>query len=224
MAKNRYERPRALPGTCGPCTTGIREQPVGRPGPEAGPRWLRGSRWGAGLLIGLVTAAWTALALVVHWIWYPTFAVADGWRFAFRGCGVGLLGVGIPLYVSFAVYFARRSRRGALVTTGPYARLRHPLYAVWIFLLVPGVVLLVGSWFLLTVPPVTYLAARAFIPLEEAELEKRYGNLFREHRRHTGRLVPSLGHGELRGKQGAPQGEDATVCQGRERQNERSHS
>jgi len=221
MAKNRYERCKALPGTCGPCAAGSRERPVGRPGLEAGARWLRGFRWGAGPQIGLVTAAWTGLVLTLHWIFHPTFAVTGGWRSAFRPCGIGLLGVGVPIYAALAVYFARHHRRGRLVTTGAYAYMRHPLYAVWVFLLAPGAALLVGSWLLLSVPPAMYVAARLFIPREEVELEERYGNLFREYRQRTGRLVPRFG---LRRKQDAHQGEDASVRPGGQRQSGRGRS
>jgi protein-S-isoprenylcysteine O-methyltransferase Ste14 len=217
MAKNRHERPRALPGICGPCAAGRRARPVGRPGLTASAGRERRSRWGVGPQIGLVTAAWTGLALVVHWTFYPTFAVTGGLRLAFRACGLGLLGVGIPVYAALAMHFARHSREGALVTTGPYARVRHPLYAVWVFLLVPGAALLVGSWLLLSVPLVMYVAARVFIPSEEVELEKRYGDLFREYRRRTGRFVPRRG---LRRKQDANQGADASVCRGEQRQSE----
>ncbi len=153
---------------------------------------MRRSRWGAGPQIALVTAAWTGLALVVHWVFYPTFAVAGAWRSVFRVSGLGLLGVGVVIYVAVAVHFGRRRRREGLVTTGPYAYVRHPLYAVGFLFLAPGVILLVGSWLLLSVPPVMYLAARVFTPKEEAELDDRYGEPFRQYRRCTGRFVPSL--------------------------------
>ena len=153
---------------------------------------MRRFHWGVGPQIGLVTAAWAGLALVGHWAFYPTFAVPGGLRLAFRACGLGLLGVGIPVYTVVAIHFGRRVRRKTLVTTGPYAYVRHPLYAVGIFLLAPGAVLLVGSWLLLSVPPVMYLAARVFIPREEAALAQHYGASFRQYRRRTGRFVPRI--------------------------------
>lgn len=200
MANNRYERPRTLPGTCGPCTAGSREQRVRKRGLEAGARTTRRSRWGVGPPIGLITAAWAGLALIIHWATYPAFAIPDGWRPAFRACGLGLLGMGVPAYAVLAIYFAHCSKRAALIQTGPYARVRHPLYAVWVFFLVPGAALLAGSWLLLSVPPVMYLAARVFIPREEAELEDRYGELYREYRLRTGRLLPKFRGRKPRGK------------------------
>jgi protein-S-isoprenylcysteine O-methyltransferase Ste14 len=134
---------------------------------------------------------------------YPAFAVSAELYSALRVCGLGLLCIGVPVYVVFAVRFARSSRDGALVTTGPYARVRHPLYAVWIFLLVPGAALLVGSWLLLSVPPVMYVAARVFLPSEEAGLENRHGDVFREYRCHTGRLLPTFGRQGPRDKPNA---------------------
>jgi len=172
---------------------------------------MRRSRWGVGPPMALVTGVWTAVALAVHWFWYPTFAVPSGLRWAFRACGAGLLGVGVPVYLALAVYFSRRSRRGDLVRTGPYARVRHPLYALWVFILTPGAVLLVGSWLLLSVPVVMYVAARALVPREEAELEERYGESFREYRRRSGRLIPRF---RRRGPLGERSGRDGEAPSG----------
>ena len=56
--------------------------------------------------------------------------------------GTGLLAVGIMVYVNSLRKFNAGYKSGELVTTGPYAVVRHPIYATWILLICPGTVLL----------------------------------------------------------------------------------
>ncbi len=148
------------------------------------------SRWGVGLPIALVTLAWAGGAYGVHLAWYPVFAAEGTLRYALAGVGGGLIVIGLPLYVWALRHFNRARRAGAIATTGPYARCRHPIYATWIFLIVPGVCLLTGSWLVLTTPLVMYLAARLLVGREERAMEARFGQAWRAYRERTGRFWP----------------------------------
>jgi uncharacterized protein len=77
-----------------------------------------------------------------------------------------------------------------LVTTGPYARARHPLYAIGVFLLAPGVALLLRSWLLLSVPVVMYAVIRVLLPHEESELLAVFGRKYQKYMKETGALFP----------------------------------
>ena len=82
--------------------------------------------------------------------------------------------------------------KNALVTTGPFARVRHPIYAL-------QVVMLAGAVFLL--PTVCSLGLLAFHLVcvwlkavdEEAYLTATHGESYRAHIARTGRLFPKLG-------------------------------
>ena len=151
------------------------------------------SAWGAGLPIGLVTAGWWVVTLLGHWLWYPSYSVRGGLRVAFAAAGALLLVVGLSLYVLSVRYF-RSHRPHGLVTTGPYAYVRHPLYALWVFLLVPGLALVGGSWLFLTVPPVMYAATGLFVREEEARLCARHGQPYVEYKARTRALLPAFGN------------------------------
>jgi protein-S-isoprenylcysteine O-methyltransferase Ste14 len=114
-------------------------------------------------------------------------------RYVLAAVGSGLVLAGVPLYVWGLRVFRRAWGQGELATTGPYARCRHPIYATWIFLIVPGVCLLTGSWLVLTAPLAMYAAARLFVWKEEADLERRFGEAYRAWRRRTGAFVPRGG-------------------------------
>jgi len=77
-----------------------------------------------------------------------------------------------------------------LVTGGPYAWVRHPLYTNGLALFL-GLALMQASWFgLLTTFVALVGIAVVVIPREERALEARFGAQFRAYRARTGRLVP----------------------------------
>ena len=78
-----------------------------------------------------------------------------------------------------------------LIRTGPYSRLRHPIYSGLILATV-GTVLVIGQWRcvvgLCLVLAGYYFKARK----EEAMLGQQFGDAFLEHKKHTGFLIPRL--------------------------------
>lgn len=80
--------------------------------------------------------------------------------------------------------------RQELVTSGPYAFVRHPLYAAFLIMLT-STGLLSSNWFIgvvgvLLIASITVVR----IPAEEALLEGRFGECYREYRRRTPALLP----------------------------------
>ena len=78
-----------------------------------------------------------------------------------------------------------------LVTDGPYARVRHPLYSAHT-LFNAGMVLVSASWilllFLIIAIPFTYWR----LSKEEEMLIEQFGDQYREYIKRTGRLFPKL--------------------------------
>ncbi len=77
-----------------------------------------------------------------------------------------------------------------LVTTGPYRYVRHPLYVAFLLMLT-STGLLSSNWFIgvvgvLLIASITVVR----IPAEEAQLEGRFGERYREYRRRTPALLP----------------------------------
>lgn len=80
----------------------------------------------------------------------------------------------------------------ALVTTGPYRWVRHPLYTTGVTLLL-AIGLMAGNWFILLFVLIAIVALRlAVIPLEERELLIKFGDEYRAYVRRTGRLWPRI--------------------------------
>lgn len=116
---------------------------------------------------------------------------------AAAGCTLGITALGLIVWTQEAMGAAWRTdpapaAAGALVTSGPFALVRHPAYvamlatALGAAALSPGAVTLAGGALLLGA---LMLTAR----LEEAELAARYGDAYAEYRARVGRFVPGMG-------------------------------
>lgn len=80
----------------------------------------------------------------------------------------------------------------ALVTRGPYRRIRHPIYAAFIaimFLLLP----LSANWVLALAGLLLVVSIAAVrIPIEESQLDGRFGPEWKRYRGQTGCLLPRI--------------------------------
>jgi len=150
------------------------------------------NRWGVGLQWALPTTVYFVAAVIVHFSAYPRFAIAQLSPTACAGAGVPLILLGACTYAAAFVSLRRGLRKGTLVTHGLYAVTRHPLYASSILLILPGVALVFGSWLLLPMPVVAYVAFRVFLSAEEEDLHKQYGDDFARYRDTTNALFPTL--------------------------------
>ncbi len=136
---------------------------------------------------------------VLLWIVQPRWMAWSAWPLpvALRWAGV-LLGLAV-LPVVWRVFVALGSnvsetvltkREHALVTTGPYAYVRHPLYACGIGMFL-AMGLMAANLFILFMAASALAAILAVvIPREEAHLIDRFGDAYIDYRRRTGRLLP----------------------------------
>ncbi|MAN96226.1 MAG: hypothetical protein CME08_04490 [Gemmatimonadetes bacterium] len=76
-----------------------------------------------------------------------------------------------------------------LVTHGPYRWIRNPLYTA-AGLLFTGLGLVAASWFLIGAAAVAVALVRLRLPKEEAQLEARFGQEYRDYVSRTGRFLP----------------------------------
>ena len=115
---------------------------------------------------------------------------------ALAGAGV-LLFLGLVVYAlgTFSVYKAIDA--GQLATRGIFAVVRHPLYAAWVWCIVPGLALMQGTLLALLTPVVAGVFYWLCIPHEEAWLLSRFGEQYRQYCRSVGGIVPKLSRGRL---------------------------
>lgn len=79
-----------------------------------------------------------------------------------------------------------------LVTRGPYRWLRHPVYVGFVVTML-GVGLLAADWVIGGSGLLLTLAIPVLrVPVEEAEMEERFGEEYREYRARTGAFLPRV--------------------------------
>jgi protein-S-isoprenylcysteine O-methyltransferase Ste14 len=118
--------------------------------------------------------------------------------FDLRLVGVVLLWIGIALALwarwHLGQYWSGRitiKEGHKLIRTGPYARLRHPIYT-GLVLAASGTAIEKDQWRCVAAVGVILLGFWIKARREEALLNKEFGAEFDEHRRSTGFLLPKL--------------------------------
>ena len=80
-------------------------------------------------------------------------------------------------------------RPTALMTTGPFARSRNPVYLA-VLLLLLGIGVAVGTWPFLVIPVLVWIMLAAFhVPREEAILAAEFGEAYGQYRAKVPRWV-----------------------------------
>lgn len=146
---------------------------------------------------------WAGWLVLVPVVIYPLFNWLDALHLPFPNW-LRWLGGLVFLLGDLLFYWTRRTlgrawsgdqgvdQEAAFVSSGPYRRIRHPMYAS-MFLITIGMSLLaanllVGLPYLLLV----WVMYARWVEVEEAELQQKYGAAYGEYMQLTGRLVPKM--------------------------------
>ena len=152
--------------------------------------------WGYAVVRGVASLALIAFLVLfgINPPWMEVLAVPlpDWLRWA-----------GVPLgAVSFALYGWSQAALGSawsphlqtrekqsLVASGPYARVRHPVYLALLGFLV-AIALVSANWFFIALLLVSIVVLALRIPKEEQMMIEEFGDEYREYIQRTGGLLP----------------------------------
>ncbi|HTT66382.1 MAG TPA: isoprenylcysteine carboxylmethyltransferase family protein [Bryobacteraceae bacterium] len=145
----------------------------------------RRARWG----VALQGIGYTLLWQGAFWTRSPAL-----WQ---TGTSIVLLAVAGVLSWSAAVVLGRQLRVDAaltadhqLVRSGPYRAVRHPIYTSMLGVLL-GTGILIAPWYLLLAGLAVFLSGTEIrMRVEDALLESRFGEEFRNYRRAVRGLIP----------------------------------
>ena len=105
----------------------------------------------------------------------PTLLAVDGSSGPTRAIAILALAVGALAWAWSVGLILSRVPREELITTGPYAIVKHPLYTSVGLLVVPALGVLLGTWLGAIIGLAVYVGSRLFAPAEEAQLRERFG-------------------------------------------------
>lgn len=165
-------------------TTGVRRRPA-RPAGSGVLRRLVGS----GDRIGLVTLPFAVGGVLLN-LRYPEVFDVGGPPTAVSVLALLLLLPGVTAWIWSVVLILRYVPRGELITWGPYAVVKHPLYTSVALLVLPAAGILLDTWLGVALGLVLYVASRIFAPAEEAALARAFGDRWEAYRASV--MVPWL--------------------------------
>ena len=142
------------------------------------------------LLVARRLEAWDVTHVEVQPGWPLSVVEAVGTAGYLAGCGLMIWAL-LTLRRSYQLGGMAPRARDALVTGGPYALVRHPMYLAAVAMAL-GLALALQSWGCLAVFGAYVALLGGLLPLEEAALASAYGEPYRTYARAVPRLIPRL--------------------------------
>ncbi len=129
---------------------------------------------GAGDRIGKVVLPFLLVGIPLN-ILRPEWFSVGGPSDALRLVSIGLLAVGVVVWAWSVALILTKVPKGELITTGPFALMKHPLYTGVSLLVLPWLGFLLNTWLGLVLGIVIYLSSRRYAPAEERALAETFG-------------------------------------------------
>ncbi|HEY5906059.1 MAG TPA: isoprenylcysteine carboxylmethyltransferase family protein [Actinomycetota bacterium] len=130
---------------------------------------------GSGDTIMLATLPFIVVGVIVNFV-FPSFFEVGGPSATLRIVSIVVLIPGVTVWLWSAVLILRRVPRGELITTGPFALVKHPIYTSVALLVIPWAGFLLNTWLGALIGAVLYIASRRYAPEEEARLAETFGS------------------------------------------------
>ncbi len=136
---------------------------------------------GSGDRIGLLALPFVVVGLILS-VADPSMFSVGGPAPALRMTSIVMLVPGLVIWVWSVTLILTKASKNELITDGPYALVKHPLYTGVALLVLPWIGFLLDSWLGLVIGVVVYVGSRLFAPAEEAALSRRFGASWNAYR------------------------------------------
>ena len=135
---------------------------------------------GSGDKIMLLTLPFLIIGLVLN-ILRPALFSVGGPPTALKVLSIVVLILGVTIWLWSAILILTKVPRQELITSGPYALVKHPLYTAVGLLVLPWLGFLLNTWLGVVIGLVLYVGSRLFSSEEEAALSKTFGTTWDEY-------------------------------------------
>ncbi|MBN2413266.1 isoprenylcysteine carboxylmethyltransferase family protein [candidate division KSB1 bacterium] len=148
--------------------------------------------WGASPIIFIITILYTIPIIIINHYLKPVFEMNFIPHKILLSVTIILLCIGVPLYITTLRVLKTAYTKQELISTGIFSICRNPLFAVVIFLILPGIILFFNSWLLLTIPCFMFFVFKIFINKEEYLMEKKFGQEYVIYKNNTSIIFPKI--------------------------------
>ena len=128
-----------------------------------------------------------ALGVGLGFIWPLTWVTEGPWPWVI-GLALGMVGVGLMVWATATAGNVLLADPTQLVTEGPYAISRHPMYLGWTLLYL-GLMVVLGSAWLLMLLPILAIWIHWESGREEQRMTERFGNRYIEYQSSVRRYL-----------------------------------
>lgn len=137
---------------------------------------------GSGDRIGLLVLPFLVIGVILNRESPGAFTVGGppSWLGALS---LAVLVPGVTIWIWSVVLILINVPRGQLITGGPYALVKHPLYSAVALLVIPWMGFLLDTWLGVVIGAALYAGSRVFAPAEEAALFRTFGPLWEDYTR-----------------------------------------
>jgi protein-S-isoprenylcysteine O-methyltransferase Ste14 len=129
---------------------------------------------GSGDMIMLFTSPFLAAGIVLN-VLFPSWFSVGAPAALLRVLAIVMLVPGVVLWLWSVALVLIKVPRGELITTGPFALVKHPLYTSVALLVLPAAGVLLDTWLGALVGMTLYIGSRKYAPEEEIGLAKTFG-------------------------------------------------
>jgi protein-S-isoprenylcysteine O-methyltransferase Ste14 len=145
---------------------------------------------GIGPKLALLCLPYIILSIVVM-VKYPEFFDLKFLDYTFvKVIGFIWLGLGFILWISSAIYFLKYFKTGELITGGPFALCRNPIYSSLIVFVIPALGLIFHSGLIFTIAVVLYIGFKISIHGENILLRRNFGEEFEIYKESVNEIIP----------------------------------
>jgi protein-S-isoprenylcysteine O-methyltransferase Ste14 len=134
-------------------------------------------------MIAIPTFLYMALAAVISYTMYPAFRITRDHYTLLLIIALLLIFTGVLGVISVAGKLLKCFKERKLMTDGLYRVCRNPMYASYVFFVIPGLCLLFNSWLVLSTVIVNLTLTLLLVPREYEYLEKTFGDEYRDYLR-----------------------------------------
>lgn len=139
---------------------------------------------GSGDKMGLLVLPVLAIGLALNILFPEVFRVGGPPPFL-KVISILLLIPGVTIWIWSVALILTKVPRRELITGGPYALVKHPLYTDVALLVLPWLGFLCDTWLGAAVGVVLYIASRLFSPAEEKALSQAFGPAWNDYCRNV---------------------------------------